>query len=174
MRSVGFFRPAGPAPRCRAPEEKRGGRRTKFFYSYFVPTPHLSPRLLDHPVRTRQHVRRNGQADLLRGFEIDDQFELRWLFDGEVGGLRAFENLVDELREPPVGIVEVRAVGHQPAAFDIFLPSEHRWKTSAGREARQLIAARECKSIRKRKHASGALFADGLERRLEVGWGGDR
>jgi hypothetical protein len=27
--------------------------------------------LLDDPVRPRQHVRRNGETDLLSGFEID-------------------------------------------------------------------------------------------------------
>ena len=31
---------------------------------------------LDHLVRPRQHVRWNRQADLLRGFKIDDQLEL--------------------------------------------------------------------------------------------------
>ena len=30
-------------------------------------------------VRPRQHVRRNRQADLFRGFEVDDELELRRL-----------------------------------------------------------------------------------------------
>jgi hypothetical protein len=41
--------------------------------------------LLDHLVRPRQHIRRNRQADLLDGLEIDDKFELRSLLDGQVG-----------------------------------------------------------------------------------------
>ena len=35
------------------------------------------PFLLDHRVRPRQHVRRNRETNLLSGFEIDDELELR-------------------------------------------------------------------------------------------------
>jgi hypothetical protein len=31
---------------------------------------------LDYPIRPRQHVRRNREADLFRRFQIDDQLEL--------------------------------------------------------------------------------------------------
>ena len=54
---------------------------------------HQSPSL-DYPIRSRQHVRRYRQADLLGGLEIDDQLELRRLLDGKIGGLGAFQNLV--------------------------------------------------------------------------------
>ena len=50
--------------------------------------------LLNDFIRSRQHVRRNRQADLLRGFQIDDEFELRRLLHGKFGWLGAFENLV--------------------------------------------------------------------------------
>ena len=46
---------------------------------------HSSPRHLtsplspDHLIRSRQHVRRNRHADLLCGFEIDDELKLRRL-----------------------------------------------------------------------------------------------
>ena len=36
---------------------------------------------LNDTVRPRQHVGRNRQADLLRGFEIDYKFKLYWLLD---------------------------------------------------------------------------------------------
>src|ERR1041385_742260 len=42
------------------------------------------PVSLDYPVRPRQHVRRNREADLLRGFQVDHELELRRLFDGKV------------------------------------------------------------------------------------------
>ena len=45
------------------------------------------------PVRPHQHIRRDRQADLLGGFQIDDEFKLRRLFYWEVGWLGAFENL---------------------------------------------------------------------------------
>jgi len=36
---------------------------------------------LDYSVRPRQHVRRNGQADLFGGFEVDLQLKLCGLLD---------------------------------------------------------------------------------------------
>jgi hypothetical protein len=33
--------------------------------------------LLDQLIRSRQHTRRNGEADLLGGFQVDDELELR-------------------------------------------------------------------------------------------------
>ena len=58
-----------------------------FFMSFAVSN--VEP-LLNDFVRPRQHVRRNRQADLLRSFQIDDELKFRGLFDGKVGGLRAF------------------------------------------------------------------------------------
>src|SRR5499426_258850 len=52
-------------------------------------------RSLDHPIRSRQHVRRNRQADLFGRFEINDQLELLRLLHREIGGLGAFQNLVN-------------------------------------------------------------------------------
>ena len=52
--------------------------------------------LLNNFVRSRQHVRRNGQTDLLCRFEIDDELKLRRLLNGNVGWLRAFQDLVNE------------------------------------------------------------------------------
>ena len=45
-------------------------------------------------VRSRQHVRRNRQTDLLGGFEVDDEFELGGLLDRKIRGLGAFQDLV--------------------------------------------------------------------------------
>ena len=51
--------------------------------------------LLNHPIRPLQHIRRDRQADLLRRLQVDDEFELRRLLHRQIGGLRAFEDLVD-------------------------------------------------------------------------------
>jgi hypothetical protein len=51
--------------------------------------------LFDHLIRSHQHIRRNRQPDLFRRFEIDDEFELLRLLNWKIGGLGAFENLVD-------------------------------------------------------------------------------
>ena len=49
-------------------------------------------RLLNHLVRSQQHVRRDCQIDLLCCFEVDDELKLRGLLNENVGGLCPFQN----------------------------------------------------------------------------------
>jgi hypothetical protein len=49
--------------------------------------------LFNHLVRSQQQRLRNGDADSLGGLHVDHEFELRGLLNGEIGGLRAFQNL---------------------------------------------------------------------------------
>ena len=58
----------------------------------------LSP---DYPIRSRQHIGRNREADLFGGFEVDRQLELLWLLDGYVGGLCPLEQFVHKDRCAP-------------------------------------------------------------------------
>src|SRR5207249_1043550 len=51
--------------------------------------------LLDHLIRSGQHIGRNRQADLFGCFQVDDELELLWLLNREVGRLGAFQNLVN-------------------------------------------------------------------------------
>jgi hypothetical protein len=45
----------------------------------------------DHIVREREQPVRNLEAERLRGLEVDGQFELRGLYDRQVGGLFTLE-----------------------------------------------------------------------------------
>jgi hypothetical protein len=51
-------------------------------------------RSLDHPVRSRQYVRRDRENDLLRRLQIDDEFELRRLLDGKLGRVDSLQDSV--------------------------------------------------------------------------------
>ena len=52
----------------------------------------------------RGHQRnRNGEAEGPGGLQIDDQLESRGLFDGQIGGICAFQYLVDVTN----GLVEI-------------------------------------------------------------------
>src|SRR6185503_10750197 len=83
-------------------------RRTMFFLIWLLPvlTFCSSPYALcdyssNHSIRSYQHVRRNRHADLLRRFEINDELELDRLLHGNVGGLCAFQDLVDKVSGAP-------------------------------------------------------------------------
>jgi hypothetical protein len=54
--------------------------------------------LLDDLVGPPQHRRRDRKAEDFGGLEIDHELELGWLLDGEIGWLRALEDLVDKVR----------------------------------------------------------------------------
>ena len=49
---------------------------------------------LSYLIRPQQQRGRDGEAESFGGFEVDDQFELGWLLDGQVGGLGALEDFV--------------------------------------------------------------------------------
>src|SRR5262245_2895369 len=53
------------------------------------------PFSLNNLVRSCQHVGRYCEIDLFGCLQIDDELEFRRLLNGEVGGLGAFQNLVD-------------------------------------------------------------------------------
>src|SRR5688572_11509726 len=50
-----------------------------------------NPKSSDYLVRPCQDVRRNREADLLCGFQIDDQLKLSRLFDGKIRGLGSLD-----------------------------------------------------------------------------------
>src|SRR6185369_14890239 len=88
----------------------------------------------NHSVRSRQHIPWNCQADLLSGFEIDCQLELRRLLDGKIGGSRAFQDSVN-VDGSAVGQVSVICpVAHQATIVDKFSSVVYHWKPKVYRE----------------------------------------
>src|SRR5689334_7157290 len=85
-----------------------------------------SSRSLDHLVRLQEQLLRNRQPDRLRSLQVDDELDLRGLLDGEVGGLRALEYLVDIRGCPIVMCPVVLSVAHQSAGLDESTAPEHR------------------------------------------------
>src|SRR3972149_3286801 len=75
----------------------RGSRRISSAIASFTASPYVSsrspmrclpcpvPKSLDDLVRPPEHGRRNRQADLLRGLQVDGELELRGLFHRQVG-----------------------------------------------------------------------------------------
>jgi hypothetical protein len=61
--------------------------------------PQRTASLFDHIVGAREQRSRNDRADRLRGFEIDDELELRGLLHRKIGGFTAFEDGVHIARD---------------------------------------------------------------------------
>jgi hypothetical protein len=77
-----------------------GTRFSVFITQHSLLSTQHSALLFDDPVRSRQHARRNRQADLFCSFEIDDQLDHRLLL--RLGGRDAIammSRLFDELHE---------------------------------------------------------------------------
>ena len=56
-------------------------------------------------VPAHQHVGRNRQADLFGRFQIDDEFKLRRLLNGQIGGPTAFQDLVHIRGSAPIQLL---------------------------------------------------------------------
>src|SRR5262245_20619398 len=90
-----------------------------------LPCPTNPQPLFDHLVGAGEARLSDCQADRRRGPEIDDQFEVGGLVDGDVGGLLAFENPVHALRGTSIPVGKAVPVGHEAALLRPFLADEH-------------------------------------------------
>src|SRR5947208_1322373 len=88
------------------PQSTQSGRSS--FLKAVIP----AKRSLDHFVRLQDQLLRNGQPDRLRGLQVDDELDLRSLFDGQVAGFRALEDLVDVRGSSIVMFRVVLSVAH--------------------------------------------------------------
>ena len=70
--------------------------------------------LFDHLVGTLLQKPRQIQLEFLRGGDIDDQQVFGSQFYREVGRFTAFEDFVDVGGDPPVHLLVIHAVGHEP------------------------------------------------------------
>src|SRR6476659_7945151 len=82
-------------------------RRLPAIYS---PTNSLSS---NHPIRSRQHIRRNRETDLLGGFEIDDKIELHRLLNRQVCRSSPVKNAVYKVSTPTKHIRITRPIRHE-------------------------------------------------------------
>ena len=100
-------RGSGHALDFRLSENESSHRTQDLLFILFAPVENRQSEIignlksLDDFIRSRQHLLRNRQTDLLSGFEIDDELELLRLLDGQVGRLGTFQNLVNEVTGAP-------------------------------------------------------------------------
>jgi len=76
-------------------------------------------------IRSRQHVLRNRQSDLLRRLQIYHQLKLCRLLDWQIGAWHS-SGFVHVIGDAPVAVREVRPVEHEPAGIYKFSVAVHR------------------------------------------------
>jgi len=72
--------------------------------------------LLNHLVGGEQQVWRNGQAQRVGGFQVDDEFIFGWLLIGQIAGLLATQNAIDVCGGTAVQLNAIGSVTDQPSA----------------------------------------------------------
>src|SRR5262245_52950450 len=78
--------PSSPAAPARAERVRKSRRRQSSDLDVLMDhLPRGRVALLYHLIRPRQHRRRDPQAERLRSFQVDHQFELGGLLDGKLG-----------------------------------------------------------------------------------------
>src|SRR5207245_9287375 len=122
---------------------------------------------LDDLVCPRQHRWWDRQSERLGGFEVDDQLELGGLFDGEVGGLCAFEDLVDVGCRASNLVVKVHRIGHEAACLNKLPLSPYRRYLALGREVHEGFSILSCQKTRGPEKRVGALPGHGDKGALE-------
>src|SRR5215831_12558945 len=73
----------------------------------------------DHLVSAREQCRGNFETERSRSLEIDDEFDLRWLLDGQIGGLCTLQNFIHVGRCATVLVGDIWSVAYEPAIFDM-------------------------------------------------------
>src|SRR5262249_23760354 len=100
----------------RMPSSARG----KVVMGATIPRPRLTNwGLLNDLIGLAEQRLRDRQPERLRGLEVDDQLESRWLLDGQVAGFGALENLVHVGCSAPRQIGRIRSIGHEAPGIDI-------------------------------------------------------
>src|SRR5438094_3722735 len=98
---------------------------------------------LDHPVRPKQNRLRNGEADLIRRFEVDHQLELGGLLYRQISELSALQNLVHIRSGASVQVNNAHAVAHKSSVFHILRLSVHRRQPVFYREVCNLFSQKK-------------------------------
>src|SRR5215218_8023433 len=97
----------------------------------------------DDLVGARENRWRDRQPERLRGLQVDHQLESGRLLHRQVGGLGAFQDLVNKCRSAPEKHDKVWAVRDQAAIVRELAKAVNRWDPVASREGDYLVSVRD-------------------------------
>jgi hypothetical protein len=116
---------------------------------------------LDHLIRLKEERRGDGEAQFLRGLEVDDQLKLYGLLHRQVGGLGAFENFVRISGNSASLVDAVRPIRDKATNLHKLAALIHRREAALGREFYELSAVIQREEGRHRDQRLSALTRHG-------------
>src|ERR1700738_5060984 len=121
----------------------------------------------DDLVDARQDRLGNGEAERLRGLEVDYQLECRRLLDRQIGRIGARENAADIGPGLANGSREARSVADQPAGLCEFTPIVHRRNGMTCCQRHELLAP----AVEAGHNRSGMQLDEGWESSVDLAFG---
>ena len=107
----------------------------------------------------------------LRGREIDDELELRWLHDWKIGRLFALEDAAGVDAGLTVGVSQASAITHQAAIVDKFAERIHHYHLAICSKPHDLGAAGHEERVGADNEGGYPLFVSGSKRRIDFAFG---
>src|ERR1051326_4507786 len=90
-----------------------------------------------------QEVGGESKAKSLGGLEVDDEFEVHWLLNGQISRLGAFQDSVHIVGTTLKRVCQGRPVGHEAPILGKHPEFVHRRQSVLGRKVQDLTAVRE-------------------------------
>ena len=105
------------------------------------------------------HDQRHREAECLRRFEIDDEFELRGLLHRKLGGLLTLEDAIDIEGRLAELVVQVSSIREEATRIDILTGLKGRRQSRRLRKLRDPPAVFDDLRVCDQHHAINALCA---------------
>src|SRR6516164_6731733 len=97
--------------------------------------------LFDHLVGTGKQHWRHFEAERLSSFQIDDQFETRWLLHWQIRRIVTAENAAGINADLAIYVRNADTVAYQAACRSKFAKMVDSWQCMTGRQSNKLVTS---------------------------------